>query len=209
MKCINHPEKEAEVLCVVCNAPICADCRVTLRGRDFCRACLEERVESVNSGISTPRNKLLAFFLSLVPGAGYMYLGLMNRGLQTMIIFFGTIFVSVVTRLDSLAPFVMPVILFYNVFDTLQLAGRMNEGVRVEDKPLVDLGGRADWHNLLGYALVGLGLLALFNNLIPYVFHDFYMLQSLVAPLIIIAIGVYILYQNLKGGRKDGGEGNV
>jgi hypothetical protein len=140
---------------------------------------------------------LLAFLLSLFPGAGYMYLGLMNRGLQTMIIFFGTIFVSQITRIESLLPLVIPVLLFYSIFDTLQLAGQMRDGSPVEDKPLLELGGHHRWQNFLGYALVALGLLALLNNFMPY--FQYGMIQKIVSPVIIIAIGVFILYRNLKG----------
>ena len=103
--------------------------------------------------------------LSLIPGGGYMYLGLMNRGLQAMMIFFGSIFLASVANLGVFAGMVIPVLMFYSIFDTLQLASQMNEGLFIEDKPYVDIGS-PNWQNILGYILIGLGILALFYNVL-------------------------------------------
>ncbi len=101
MKCINRAEKEAEILCTDCNKPFCPECTIEVAGENFCHPCLEKRVtlnnECVNDEpVSQPGNKskFWAFILSLIPGVGYMYLGLMRRGLEVMTLFFGTIFVS-------------------------------------------------------------------------------------------------------------------
>ncbi|AGL02664.1 hypothetical protein [Desulfoscipio gibsoniae] len=202
MKCVNHPEVDAEALCVICNAPVCRQCRITLNDRNYCQACLAEKVGSLNYGISKNVSTFWAFVLSLIPGAGYMYLGLMNRGLQTMLIFFGTIFVAAMTNIDQLLPLVLPVVLFYNIFDTLQLTRRIREGVPVEDQPLLDTVEHAKWQHYLGYALVGLGVLALLNNLLPYIF-NYGIMHRLVTPLLIIAIGIFILYKNLERGKHN------
>lgn len=208
MKCVNHSETEATALCATCHAPVCGDCRITLRDRDYCRTCLEEKAGTWDYQVNSDKSSPLAFLLSLLPGAGYMYLGLMNRGLQTMILFFGTIFVAQMTRIDPLVPLVLPVLLFYSIFDTLQLARRMRQGVAVGDKPLIDLGGRPNWQNYLGYALVVLGVLALLNNFVPYYF-QYGMVNRLISPLLIIAIGAFILYRNLGRRKRHGGEGDV
>lgn len=199
MKCANHPEIEAQKLCSTCHAPVCDECSVSLKGLNYCKACLENRVGASQHLVQNVRSAFLTFLLSLIPGVGYMYLGLMNRGLQTMIIFFGTIFLAEMTNIDPLVPLVLPVLIFYSVFDTLQLLRKMQHQP-VEDRPLIDLGGRSNWQNYLGYGLVGLGLLALVNNFVPYLF-NYDIMRRLVSPLFIIAIGGLILYKNL---RKEG-----
>ncbi|MCG8400412.1 MAG: B-box zinc finger protein [Firmicutes bacterium] len=209
MRCANHPEVEAQALCAICNAPVCSECRVELRNKKYCRPCLEDKTKGVLDGTVTGhKNTGLAFLFSLIPGAGYMYLGLMNRGLQVMVIFFGTLTVVWVTGLEVLVPLVLPVLLFYNIFDTLQLAGRMRRGVPVEDKPLVDPGGKANWPTLLGYALIGVGALVLLNNYVPQAL-GYWFMERLITPLLIIALGLFILYRNIRRGKKDDNQGHV
>ncbi|TEB14183.1 B-box zinc finger [Pelotomaculum sp. FP] len=36
MKCANHEEQEAVAICSACHQPVCEDCLVTLRNRQFC-----------------------------------------------------------------------------------------------------------------------------------------------------------------------------
>jgi len=207
MKCVNHPENDAQAICAICNAPICGECLVALRDKNYCRHCLEEKMGVLKS-INKYRSKLLVLLISLLPGAGYMYLGLMNRGLQTMVIFFGTIFVASMTGIDEIVPLILPVVMFYSIFDTLQLARQMNEGVLIEDKPLIDTGKHTNWHNLLGYGLVGIGLLALANNFLPYHF-DYWFMHKLFSPLLIIAVGIFILYRSLRRRKNSDSEREV
>lgn len=208
MKCLNHPEVEAQVLCAICNAPVCEDCRVAIRDKNYCRTCLEERVGSLERGVNRDKSTVLAFLFSLVPGAGYMYLGLMNRGLQVMVLFFGTIFVAGMAHLDPLLALVLPVLLFYSIFDTLQLAGRMRDGLPVEDKLFIESLGHNNWTTLLGYALVAVGVLALLNNFLPGLLGYTFMRQVF-TPLVIIALGVFILYKNLRRGNDHGNPGDA
>lgn len=204
MKCSNHPEAEALDLCPVCHKPICTGCAVGLAGKNFCRDCLEKRVSRY--GVRTHvKSRFLAFLFSLVPGGGYFYLGLMKRGLQTMVIFFGTFFLAVTTNLEALVAFVAPILIFYSVFDTQQLLNQITEGQLVEDRELFDWGSWDSKRGLIGAALIVLGSLALLDNLAPY-FIDMYTLRRFTAPLLIIGAGVYILYRNTrpKGGITDG-----
>lgn len=204
MKCVNHPENDAQAICAICNAPICGECLVELRNKNYCRDCLEEKTGALTS-INKHRSKLLVLLISLLPGGGYMYLGLMNRGLQTMVIFFGTIFIAAMTNIGEITALVLPVTMFYSIFDTLQLARQMNEGVLIEDKPIIDTGKHTNWHNLLGCALLGIGLLALANNFLPYLF-DYWFMHKLFSPLLIIAAGIFILYRSLRRGKNDDSE---
>ncbi len=203
MKCVNHIEAEAEVLCVLCRDPICGECSIELNGKHYCRRCLDKRVVASTHGVNTKRGAFAVLVLSLIPGGGYMYLRLMNRGLQALIIFFVTIFLASVANFGVLGGLVIPVLMLYSIFDSQQLASQMNEDLFIEDKPYLDI-GNPNWQNILGYILIGLGILALFSNSLgilvlsyniqPYAF----IVERLAPPLIIIAIGAYILYRSLK-----------
>jgi len=63
-----------------------------------------------------------------------MYLGLMNRGLQTLLIFVGTIFLSDVLDLDFITGLVIPVLMLYTIFDTQQIVGDLNRTGRILDR---------------------------------------------------------------------------
>ena len=199
MKCINHPDIETEVICAECQDPVCENCRVTLAGRDYCRSCLEEKVSARPVPKPVPplvvKSKFWAFVLSIIPGAGYMYLGLMKRGLQAMIIFFSIIFIASTLNFDEMAPLLLPILLFYTIFDTQQLVRRISEGYHVEDVALVELGQWTNWRNIIGYGLIILGVLSLLDNFLPY-YLNYNIMQRVVPPLLIIGLGLYILYRS-------------
>lgn len=205
MKCSNHPETEAVDICPFCSRPVCEHCVVGLSGKNYCRVCLEERIKVLPGNAGT-KNRFLAFILSLLPGGGYLYLGLMKRGMQTLILFFGSIFISDMARLDHLIAFVVPVLIFYSVFDTQQLLRRMNDGLPVEDRELFDWGTWESKRSMIGAGLLILGLFALVNNLSPFII-PYHMLNRIIPPLLIMGIGVYILYRSTrKGGAGDGNQ---
>jgi len=203
MNCSNHPATEAVDICPACHKPVCSQCLINISGRNYCRTCLEQRIGSWQ-GHSGSKSRLLAFLLSLVPGGGYFYLGLMKRGLQTIILFFGTIFFSSIIRLEALTAFVLPVLVFYSVFDTQQLLKKMAEGT-VEDRELFDWGSWESKRSLLGAALIILGIFALLNNMLPYLI-NYHLIGRILPPILILGLGVYILYKNTaaKGVSQDG-----
>jgi hypothetical protein len=84
------------------------------------------------------KRPFLAFMLSLLPGVGYLYLGLMRRGLQTMVVFYGAFFIDrCALSSDRFTALVLPEPLFYTVFDSLQALMKINEGQQGEDKLLL------------------------------------------------------------------------
>lgn len=206
MKCSYHPESEATDICLTCHRPVCDQCTINLTNKNYCRPCLEEKVVNRNNRNSM-KTRFIAFLLSLVPGGGYFYLGLMKRGLQTMVIFFGSIFLGGISNLESLTAFVVPIMIFYSIFDTQQLLKKMNEGQLVEDKELFDWGRWESKGNILGTALIVFGIFALLNNVMPY-FLNYHLISKIVPPLVILGIGVYILYRNTKGGGNQRGNNN-
>lgn len=69
-----------------------------------------------NSWFNLSNKKLITVALSIVPGAGHMYLGLQNRGLSLMTLFFFSAFLMGWLRMTVFV-FFLPVIWFYSLFD--------------------------------------------------------------------------------------------
>lgn len=72
---------------------------------------LEEELRGQNS-------KIMATTFSIIPGAGHMYLGQMEKGIQLMAAFFLTLYLSDFLNLSLLLMFT-PIIWFYSIFDVL------------------------------------------------------------------------------------------
>ncbi len=69
--------------------------------------------------MTNKKNRLLTFFISLIPGAGEMYLGFYKMGTSIMALFWG----SIVIVCDVFPPalYLLPVIWFYSFFHTHNL----------------------------------------------------------------------------------------
>jgi hypothetical protein len=144
------------------------------------------------------KSKFLTFILSIAPGVGHFYLGLMNRGAQLLLAFFGTIFISSFLRLEELA-ILLPVIWFYSLFDALQHHSLVNEGIK-EDVPVIL------WDNIklnqrwIAYTLIGVGGYILFDNLFYNVARYFDFLYHFDIKTILVAIiFIYIGFRLLTG----------
>ena len=86
MKCSNHPRIEATSTCAECARSFCAACTVELDQRNWCRECLARIVAGTGAGarVHPGWRKLAAALLSIVPGAGHMFLGLIGKGFALM-----------------------------------------------------------------------------------------------------------------------------
>lgn len=64
------------------------------------------------------RSRFLTFMLSLLPGAGHMFMGFMKMGISLMSAFFFVIFLSSWLNIAPLL-FVLPMLWFYSFFDCI------------------------------------------------------------------------------------------
>lgn len=112
------------------------------------------------------KSRTMGLLLAVVPGAAHMYLGLMKRGAQFMILFFGSIYVLDVLGL-SLFLFLAPLIWFYAFFDALQQVGRYGQEA-LQDRAL--LGNKFADRKWLGVLLVLLGSYYIFDSILIPVF---------------------------------------
>ncbi len=195
--CSLHQGAEAVDICSVCRRPVCSQCAVSMAGKTYCKTCLPQKEHPPVQFNTEKKNAFLAFVFSLIPGAGYYYLGLMQRGLQTMILAFGTIFVAAFMNMGSLAALALPIIAFYTIFDTQQLLKKINQGYLVDDQILFQWNAWKHKHALIGALFIIIGVFVLVDNfsyLLPY---DFvYRMRNMLPPLLMIGLGIYILRKN-------------
>lgn len=90
------------------------------------------------------RERFFTILLSFVPGLGHFQMGLMQRGLSFLIMFFGLItmmfFVTGITHENVFLLFLglLPIIWLYCMFDAVQLIHRKQSGEMLIDRTLFD-----------------------------------------------------------------------
>jgi len=120
------------------------------------------RLFSSDANIISSR-KLMAVGLSIFPGAGHMYLGLLRQGAQIMAAFF--LALCLVSFLDlRVLIFVLPVIWFYSLFDVCHLLEEEGDGLRPDTSLVFDW--FAEHPQWLGWGLIVLGLLVIIQRVI-------------------------------------------
>ena len=156
-----------------------------------------ERIDLEESKISN--KKIITLGLSIIPGAGHMYLGYQQKGLALMGAFFFTIFFMGWLNL-SMFLFILPLIWFYSFFDAFHTLN----GSEVEDIDISMILPNIK-HEHIGYGLIGMGLLIFFQRVI-YPLAATYMdwqfinkIQTSIVSLIFIIVGVEMLKK-----KKDG-----
>ena len=145
MQCRTHPTVSATNTCNHCGNWLCDDCTVNVQGRLFCRPCLatfsqDHKPEPPPYTAPPHSNKvslglLLFFSLCFPPGANYMYMGLIKRGLATMAGFFLLIFFIAGSSFpfSMLLVFSLVVLIFSSIFDGFNVRRRLNAGEAVRD----------------------------------------------------------------------------
>lgn len=94
--------------------------------------------------VEASKERFFTLLLSFIPGLGHFQLGLMQRGLSFLILFFGLITMTVViTGITSEPVFLLflgllPIIWLYCMFDAAQLIHRKQAGELVSDRSLLD-----------------------------------------------------------------------
>ncbi|WP_141430395.1 hypothetical protein [Bacillus sp. 03113] len=159
------------------------------------------------------KSKAIATFLSIFPGAGHLYLGLQQRGIQLMGAFLFSIYILDVLRLGIFL-FLIPIIWFYSFFDGLQTASKMGEEP-IEDKPIIaSLFNHQKW---IGIGLIFIGLYYLTTNIIipafspmlrqlididlRYLFDRYF--QMSIVSIVLIGGGIRLLFGSKRKGKQE------
>lgn len=93
---------------------------------------------------SQQNERFYTIILSLIPGLSHFQLGLMQRGLTFIVGFFGLFamitFVSFITNETGVFIFLLalPIIMFYGLFDAMQLLNRKQRGEEIQDRTIFE-----------------------------------------------------------------------
>ena len=200
MKCQKHPEVPAVAFCRTCGKSLCQACQHTVGGTVVC----EEHVPATPaSAVSAPgpagTSPGLAFVLGLIPGVGAVYNGQYAKGLIHVIIFgllISLVNSSAVGELEPLFGLLIAIWYIYMPFEAYHTARRRQLGQAVDEfSSLLPLRPQRPGFPVGPAVLIGLGVLFLLNTLDVLHFHDI----AKYWPIILIALGVYMLYCRLKG----------
>ena len=148
-----------------------------------------------------PNRKIITLALSIIPGAGHMYLGYQKKGLVFMAGFFFTIFFMGWLNLSFLL-FLLPLIWFYTFFDAFHTLN----GNSVEDMDISNILPSIN-HKHIGIGLIIIGVLIGFQNvLLPVareILHTMFeysiiyrienYIQTIIVSVIFIAGGIKML----------------
>ena len=210
MQCRTHTTKEAVSACNHCGSWLCSDCAVDTQGKTFCRPCLAIAVGSgeetppppgmAGGRTSKPAEKInggLLFLFSLFfpPGANYMYMGLIKRGLATMSGFFLIIFLitTVSMPLTLFLALSLGVIYLASFFDGFNVRNRINAGEEVRDDVGESLNMILKNKTVRTIFLVVIAVIVLVN-LLGFAIN----IISSVLPIVLIGFIIYLIVKNKK-----------
>jgi len=220
MKCANHPRVDAVAQCAECGKQICSACRVELDHRSWCRECLSRIVAARGAGARAHPGwrKLAAACLSVVPGAGHMFLGLIGKGFILMGLLIVTLFLIVLysqsTGMTWIQAYLLPTIsvlfLSYAVFDAMAVADAQRSGraaAQAEDETMKSVWERVLLNpRTLGWVVLLSGVVGVLN----FVSEPFsrwtlellavsFPLNALVIPILLVIFGILLLKRSRKG----------
>ena len=199
MYCFMHPKNPAGTNCSSCGEPLCGECVVHTQGSVFCRGCLTGTRPRASRELKHPAASkllLLIFCIFLPPGAGYMYLGLIKRGLSAMICFFFLFFLlssGISWPTESLAAFAIVILYFTCIFDSFSICRRINAGEVVEDGVGNIVNNLLSNKKLCAVILVILALIFA-GTILGFALR---ILRALL-PLLVIAFGLYMIFRRKK-----------
>ncbi|MDR1643285.1 MAG: hypothetical protein LBC41_07005 [Clostridiales bacterium] len=204
MNCRYHPTKAGINTCSVCGQWLCEECSIDVNGRVYCKECLKKEYEAPRyvhakpAAAKAPSSFLLFIFSFTIPGANYMYLGLIKRGLFIMSSFFllGYLAAQLHNPLFGLA---IPVLIITSAFDAFRIRKEIAGGKTVEDG-VDDIIGTVARHKP---AFVAGGIFLLAVSLLDWLGKfNYYHFGSKSIVCVIIAVLVTLFFTAKTGGGK-------
>ncbi|MDE3160213.1 MAG: hypothetical protein KGM92_15715 [Acidobacteriota bacterium] len=211
MNCQNHPDLAATAYCRACGKPLCDQCRRDAYGTVYCpeHAPAPAGTQPPPGPGAVPpgyaRSDVspgLAMFLGFIPGVGAIYNAQYAKGLVHAVIF--GVIVSILNSgsetLQIVFGIFLPVWVFYMAFEAYHTARKRALGEPVDEySSIIKLGGQPDNAPVAGIVLVVLGIVLLLHTL--GVFDLEYLARYW--PVLLIAAGVYLLYNRFTGQRSS------
>jgi len=177
MNCTNHPEIDAAGVCVACGKPYCAECIQIRDNRYYC----QKHMEAPAPAATGPRPGL-AIVLNLLPGLGYLYLGLYERALIAFLLFVAF------TRMDG--SFVVALMAFC-AFDAHRQAHRLCRGEAAARKE----SSSRSLGFVAGIALILAGLIFALSEMYDF---DFPVIVNNCGPVLLIGVGGWLIYSHFR-----------
>lgn len=128
------------------------------------------------------RNKFLTFLFSLAPGCGQMFMGFMKRGISLLCFFCASIALSSIFNIAEIG-LISAVIWCWAFFDSLNLMSLSPDVFQTvkdeflvlgnDDLPRSGIAAEKLLH-YLGYALIFIGALSIWNSVFDYFYNTFY-----------------------------------
>jgi len=198
MKCYYHKKVEAVHSCKLCAHPLCQKCARELKGHYYCDDCLQKLINGQLVAEKLPsKSPGGAALLSLIPGLGQIYNGQIIKGIAIIFLFVSFILLAESYEAGPLFPLLIMAVYFGGIIDAYRTAKLLNLrakklelGEKVEAIPQ----GSMWW----GVLLVIAGLLLLLHNMGISLYW-----VSRGWPLIIIALGIYMLRNFFLGLKKE------
>lgn len=150
--------------------------------------------------------KVIAMFLSIIPGVGHLYLGMQRQGIELMTSFF---LLYYLTDWVSFSGFMIlaPIIWFYSLFDVMHKVYGERE-MKDDDWLLKSWFGQNSLINykgkVIGIVLITIGAFILINRMIIPILQKYleidlsYNFQTIVAALLFIIGGIKLITSNKK-----------
>jgi len=151
--------------------------------------------KTINIPVDNKFNKRsITLALSIIPGAGHLYLGYQKKGLIIMGAFSFSVFFMGWLGI-SLLLFLLPLIWFYSFFDAMHTVDGSNEEIINQQIIFPEI--KPEW---VGYALIGIGVMIMMERvlypLIDYAIRRY--IQTTIVSLIFILAGIFMLVKNKK-----------
>lgn len=209
MNCAVHADAASTGFCSQCGKAMCEACGRDVRGVLFCEECLAARVTAPPAPPPGTPNPVVAGLLGAIPGVGAIYNGEYLKGLIHIMVFFGLIGIAdtVGGPFDVMFGFMAAGFWFYMVIDAYQTAKRRCCGLEAGPSgwsfPGASPGASAPIGPII---LIVLGVLFLGRTMDIF---DFYYFRYLWRfwPLILIAIGAWMLWRRTAGTPPPAGGG--
>lgn len=151
------------------------------------------------------RDRFTLFLASLIPGVGYMHLGLMKKGVEALGIYLLVKPLVVLVGLRGLVDIIRIPFWLYTFFSTYEIAAKQDSGTYVEDSDFIDFKKFNQGKNtsnlitILALVLISAGAIAILNNVFGRN-EVYFIIKSYVRtyffPVVLILTGIYMLFRN-------------
>ena len=217
MSCLYHSDRSAVNTCSKCGAWLCDGCSVEIDGRVVCKTCISRELGNAphaHTHSADPRaaytappaygyppaaprvNIVMMFFLSALPGANYMYMGLIKRGLCVMAAFFASIYATAMFGGMPFA-FIIPILAITSMFDGFRIRRLINAGESVPDN-IDDVREFIRTHRAVIFiaiaAAFAFNLMDILSSLVGRMFYFRFGMERIV-PWLFIGLGAYFLFR--------------